>query len=187
MPASLQTERLNQSTLVFSNDVKVEKKFKAENNAASNRALETWINETLQDAYHLEIPGVLTHPEYKKPVHRYGIDKPTLVEAGISSEEVDRIYRSLFVYSVGFFELLKKITATTKKNYQIITSIWKVFQVLLEYCCRTDYRVLIAELTDRHASELTSVEVAFKQKIQSYIDTEKVLKQNMETMRNYND
>ena len=103
--------------MVFPNDVRLEKKFKGDKAAVSSRALETWINETLTDAYHLEIPGVLTKPAHKNPVHRYGIDRQTLINAGVSTEEVDRIYRSLFVYSVGFFELLKKILATTSKNF----------------------------------------------------------------------
>lgn len=149
--------------------------------------METWINETLADAYHLEIPGVLVKPEHKDPIHRYGIDRTSLMLAGISEPEVDRIYRSLFVYSVGFFELLKKILSTTGKSYSIVTSIWKVFQVLLEYCCKTDYRILISEITDKYNSEMNEVEKKFKEKIQKYIDDEKVLKQNMETMRDYND
>ena len=57
----------------------------------------------------MEIPGVITRQEHKLPTHRYNIDRQTLVNAGISSEEVDRIYRMLFVHSVGYFELLKKI------------------------------------------------------------------------------
>ena len=109
--------RLDKNSLVFANDVKLEHKFKGDTSSVSNRVLETWINETLTDAYHLDIPGVLTKPEHKNPIHRYGIDRQTLVGAGISSEEVDRIYRSLFVYSVGFFELLKKVLATTSRNF----------------------------------------------------------------------
>lgn len=126
-------------------------------------------------------------PMHKNPIHRYGIDRQTLVDAGISPGEVDRIYRSLFVYSVGFFELLKKILSTSKKNFAIITSIWKVYQVLLEYCCKTDYRILIAEITDKHNEELDMTERIFKAKILKMQDDEKVLKQNMETMRAYND
>ena len=148
------TERLKNSShlenMNFPNDVKLEHKFKGETSTVSNKVLETWINETLTDAYHLDIPGVLMKPGHKNPIHRYGIDRQSLVDAGISGKEVDRIYRSLFVYSVGFFELLKKILATSQKNYSIITSIWKVYQVLLEYCCKTDYRILIAEITDKH-------------------------------------
>ena len=71
--------------------------------------LETWINETLADAQHLDIPGIIVKPENKTPIHRYGIDRLTMTNAGLESDEVDRIYRCLFVYSVGFFEMLKKV------------------------------------------------------------------------------
>ena len=183
----LRSQRLDPNKMVFPNDVKVEKKFKGDTAHVSNRVLETWINETLTDAYHLEIPGVLTMPEHKNLVHHYGIDRVLLHNSGISDEEIDRIYRSLFVYSVGFFELLKKILSTTKNNYQIITSIWKVYQVLLEYCCKTDYRILIAEITNKHQRELMTIEKTFKEKIQRFVEKEKVLNQNMETLRDYND
>ena len=113
--------------MIFPQHVKVEHKFKGTDSNITNKVMETWINETLEDAYHMEIPGVLVQPENKNPIHRYGIDRQTLVNAGISSEEVDRIYRSLFVYSVGFFELLRKILSATSKNYALITSIWKVY------------------------------------------------------------
>lgn len=130
--------------MVFSNDAKVDKRFKGtEPPATSNRTMETWINETLNEAYHLEIPGILVEPAHKNPIHRYGIDRTSLTSVGVLQEDVDRIYRSLFVYSVGFFELLKKILSTTENNFATITTIWKVFQILLEYCCKTDYRILI--------------------------------------------
>ena len=41
----------------------------------SAKVLETWINETLQDAEHLDIPGVVLKPEHKNPISRYGIDR----------------------------------------------------------------------------------------------------------------
>jgi len=41
----------------------------------SAKVLETWINETLQDAEHLDIPGVILKPEHKSPISRYGIDR----------------------------------------------------------------------------------------------------------------
>lgn len=105
----------------------------------SPKVLETWINETLADAEHLDIPGVLLKPEHKNPISRYGIDRLVFASYGIPTELVDRIYRALFVYSVGFHELIKKVLQHTEKKYTLITNIWKVFAVLLEYCCRTDY------------------------------------------------
>ena len=75
---------LDRKSLVFPNDVKLEHKFKGETSSVSNRVLETWINETLTDAYHLDIPGVLMKPEHKNPISRYGIDRQSLVNSGVS-------------------------------------------------------------------------------------------------------
>lgn len=69
--------------------------------------VETWINETLRDAEHLDIPNVILKPEHKLPIERYGIGRLMLTQSGIPSEMVDRVYRALFVYSVGFYELIK--------------------------------------------------------------------------------
>ena len=55
----------------------------------------------------MDIPGVILKPEHQKPIARYQIDRLMLFGAGIPSTTIDRIYRSLFVYSVGFYELIK--------------------------------------------------------------------------------
>lgn len=105
--------------------------------------LETWINETLTDAEHLNIPGLILKPEHKNPISRYGIDRISFQQLGISNELTNRVYRALFVYSVGFYELISKCLKHCDKKVTIITNIWKVFAILLEYCCRTDYCMLI--------------------------------------------
>jgi hypothetical protein len=62
------------------------------------------------DATHLDIPGVLLKPESKKPLNRYGISREELThkDYGVSHDTADRIYRALFVYSLGFYEMLSK-------------------------------------------------------------------------------
>ena len=82
----------------------------------SPKVLENWIDETLHDAEHLDIPGVILKPENQKPSVRYGIDRLALVNAGVQPETVERIYRSLFVYSVGFHELVRDCIQHTGKN-----------------------------------------------------------------------
>ena len=72
----------------------------------SPKVLETWVNETLQDADHMDIPGIALKAEAKQPIVRYQVDRTFLNKEGIPDETVDRIYRGLFVYSMGFYELL---------------------------------------------------------------------------------
>ena len=73
-----------------------------------------------------------------------------LSNSGMPSELIDRVYRALFVYSVGFYELVKKCLGCTGKRYSIITNLWKVFAILLEYCSKSDYRLLISEISRQH-------------------------------------
>ena len=40
----------------------------------------------------------------------------------------------------------------------MITNIWKVFAILLEYCCRTDYHMLISEISREHKAELDALD-----------------------------
>jgi hypothetical protein len=70
----------------------VESKAKKEGLKMSSKVLETWLNETLQDAEHLDIPGVILKPEHRIPLSRYGIERNCFLEAGIPNEFVDRIY-----------------------------------------------------------------------------------------------
>ena len=151
----------------------------------SPKVLETWINETLQDAEHLDIPGVILKPEHKNPINRYGIDRMVFSSYGIPTELVDRIYRALFVYSVGFHELIKKCLEHTEKKYTLITNVWKVFAILLEYCCRTDYRMLISEISKEHKAELDKLDADYQHKFQEQATHEKVLRENNDTLTKY--
>lgn len=140
------------------------------------KVLETWLNETLADAEHLNIPGVILKPEHKNPVSRYGIDRLTLTNAGIPNATVDRVFRCLFVYSVGFYEMIKKLIAHCNKKYSIITSIWKVFSVLLEYCCQSDYRMLISDITKQHEQEIEGLHKEFEGKCEDFLNNERIMK-----------
>jgi hypothetical protein len=107
--------------------------------------MEQWINETLLECQDLDIPGTISKPEHIQPLSRYGLDRLSLNNLGIPQSEVNRLYQSLFVYTVGFFELLATITDFIKENgngnggYTYQTKIWKVYMILLEYACKSDY------------------------------------------------
>jgi hypothetical protein len=42
-------------------------------NTLSAKVVETLINETLGDAEHLDIPGMILKPSHKQPLERYSI------------------------------------------------------------------------------------------------------------------
>ena len=62
---------------------------------------------------------------------------------------------------------------------------WKVFAILLEYCCRTDYQMLITQISKEHKSELEKLEKQYQQKFQDQADNEKILRETNDTLTKY--
>lgn len=87
------------------------------------------------------------------------------------------------MYSVGFYELINNCLEHTNKKYSMITNIWKVFAILLEYCCRTDYRMLISEISKEHKKELEELDRDYQKKSEEQANNEKVLKENLDTQQ----
>jgi len=69
---------LDPTSFVFSEDVRPDRGFSGETSHITSKVVENWINQTLSDAEHLDIPSVILKPENKVPITRYGIDRITL-------------------------------------------------------------------------------------------------------------
>jgi len=52
-----------------------ENKFYLDSYKATTRDIETWLNETLAECEHIDIPGIILEPQNKKPTVRYGVDR----------------------------------------------------------------------------------------------------------------
>ena len=70
------------------------------------------------------------------------MDRNTLLSKGVSSEHIDRIYKSLFVYSMGYNTLLGELGG----GMSVRKVLWKVFAILLEYCSDGDFQTMIGEM-----------------------------------------
>lgn len=51
---------------------------KDSSNKLNTKLIETWINDSLNEAEHMDIPGIILKPEHKNPISRYNIDRITL-------------------------------------------------------------------------------------------------------------
>lgn len=81
-------------------------------------------------------PMVIRRPEHMHPLERYDLSRIQLLEIGLLQSEIDRLYRALYVYTFGFFAILKdygaKLDNRMKKhkvdisNY-LESNIWHVF------------------------------------------------------------
>ena len=62
---------------------------------------------------------------------------------------------------------------------------WKVFAILLEYCCRTDYRMLISEISKENKLEMEKMAEEYQAKFQEQANHEKILRETNDTLTKY--
>lgn len=149
----------------------------------NSRILEAWINNTISDAEHLEIPGALAKNEYQQPLSRYGVDRHSLAQAGVSNQDVNRIYKALFVYSLGFYQLINKTMDHIDGKYSYIAGVWKVFSILLEYCCKVDYTMMITAVQEEKRVALEQCEAQYRDQIAQLHDKTSKSQQEIDHFR----
>ena len=111
----------------------------------------------------------------------YGIDRNTLRFLGITEISVDRLYRALFVYSIGCYELISLITSGLKskdqtKHSQVVGAVWTVYSILLEFWCKTEYKLLISQIAVDYEHEKQKLKDVIEKNSEMFMDREKDLK-----------
>ena len=140
------------------------------------RILEAWINSTIVDAEHMEIPGTLAKADQQHPLSRYGVDRHSLARAGVANGDIDRLYKALFVYSLGFYQLINKTMEHVAGKYTYVAGVWKVYSILLEYCCKVDYDMAIATVQEEKRTALDQLEAHYKAQVRDWqVKCEKAL------------
>ena len=107
----------------------------------------------------LQIPGAIAKPESQVPMARYGIARNQLMDNKVALADVDRIYKSLFVYSVGFYDMLKTSLGQSNRKFEQVAKVWKVFAILQEFCCKANYEKVVQALDSKCLATLDSMEI----------------------------
>lgn len=113
--------------------------------------IEQWINKVLSRSEYFIKNDVRTKDQ-TIPLNRFGVNKSSLIEMGLNFKQVERIYRSLFVYSMGFNQMIRQIGKSLNEELNpskrgkrdfLQINVWRVYQILLEYCNQTEYKMLL--------------------------------------------
>ena len=116
-------------------------------NKMDPKIIEKWIEDTLADCEYLDIPGVILDSDKKNSIlSRYGIDQITFIKNNVPREIINRIYRGMFVYSVGFSDMIKSTLEHTNHNYTLVANISKCISILMEYSGKSEYQMMITKL-----------------------------------------
>ena len=74
-------------------------------------------------------------------LRQVGLDRNYLAELGIPRRTVDRLYRAMYVYSVGFNEVVREIMAHCDQNTEVVAHIWRTYTWLLGECENTQCKL----------------------------------------------
>jgi len=72
--------------------------------------------------------------------------------------------------------MLKNAIGKCKNRPAMISNFWKVYSILLEYCCKHDYRMQIQEITEKHTEEMKNLEEQIEVKQTEFLEKEGMLK-----------
>jgi len=92
-----------------------------------------------------------------------GVDRMSLRHAGIPGSLVERLYRALYVYTIGFHDIMAEITKHTKnQDMPVLSRIWLLFMHLLENYNRSKYQSMLQELNGGYKSNLLQMRTAYQ-------------------------
>eukprot|EP00826_Nyctotherus_ovalis_P024102 TRINITY_DN1862_c0_g2_i2.p2 TRINITY_DN1862_c0_g2~~TRINITY_DN1862_c0_g2_i2.p2 ORF type:complete len:174 (-),score=56.30 TRINITY_DN1862_c0_g2_i2:298-819(-) len=107
-------------------------------------------------------------------------------------ETIDRVYRALFVYTLGFHELINQVTTTLGKSFGIVADIWKVYASLLEHSCEHNHKLFVGEckvglklVIREHKEKVDQMEGEFAEKLTKKREMEAQLACDVEEKEKY--
>ena len=64
-----------------------------------------------------------------------------------------------------------------------MTGLWKVYAILLEYCCKLDYKMIITTLNIEKKEELEEIEQNFKNQLAYFEENQRNLETNLTELK----
>lgn len=153
-----------------------------ENRQAYGRLLlEMWVNQVLDPGS--GDPTGRTEPSKRdvsalKGLAAFGLTRTELQGAGLSSEAVDRVYRSLYVYTVGFFDVMQEILEHSEFRLEVLSNVWRGFLFISEAALKVAFKSEYLQLFQAQqitAAELLVAKEALSEARQDSYNTEKAL------------
>ena len=82
--------------------------------------------------------------------------------------------------------MLNKALSHSPQRNSLQSAFWRVFAILLEYCCKTNYQMLLKKIQSEHKKELEGQEQDFLGVQDRLFDNERKLKMEVDRLSKEN-
>lgn len=105
---------------------------------------------------------------------KYGLDYQSLTgpKIGLTPATALRLQKAMYVHTIGFYSVIAEAVSQSTHKKEIITSVLRVYQQLLERCHKNEWRMLINEVANAYEDEKVQRK---KEHDQALFDKEKVI------------
>lgn len=86
------------------------------------------------------------------------LDRDTLSTLGLPMHLIDRVYRALYVYTMGFHDLVSEIHKHSQQSDGISKIVWQIFVHLLEEVDSEDYKTMMGEMASVHKGHIDTMQ-----------------------------
>jgi len=114
--------------------------------------MESWLNDALttkkQDTDPDEPPLELLQ-QGAAALHglqNFNLTRADLKQRGLSPKSIERIYRSMYVYTVGFHDILKELFGHCEDKADLVTSVWSGFVAISENTLKSQFKSEFLEM-----------------------------------------
>ena len=78
----------------------------------------------------------------------FGIDKATLLSAGLTEEAVALLYRALYVHTIGFQDKAKQLVGPLEHKHVPLNNIWHAYLAIAETAMKVGFKVSMGTTCD---------------------------------------
>jgi DNA repair exonuclease SbcCD ATPase subunit len=89
---------------------------------------------------------------------RFGVGREQLRQRGVSDAEADRLYRALYVYSVGFHEMVQHVVGTTPDRARAVADVLRAFNFVSGVIQRTSFTNTLVSSMLQNESKSAQIE-----------------------------
>jgi hypothetical protein len=110
---------------------------------ASVTLIEQWLQDMLAVRASMASGDSLTR---KQGLGHFGLQRGDLQEQGLSSDVVDRLYQAMYVYSVGFSDMLLDTVKHARSRQTVWLRLWSAYSLLVETNMGVGFKSFVLEL-----------------------------------------
>jgi chromosome segregation ATPase len=145
-------------------------------------ATEAYLHSKISHEPYENVGGVDQHatPDLAK----IGMDRASLLRVGLTKKQIDRLFRALYVYSVGFHGIIREVSCHAPQMLNVSSKIWRTYVYLLQECSegKENFQMAVSQMNEENRQLISQAKAECQAKVSIAHEEASSLKREIETL-----